>query len=236
MTARIPEEKRINQINSNNSLRFISWDGCYKNSYSRAIVECAKDGFRWSVAINSIINTGSGCPECKKESVGNAKRCKKESIIKRINLSKSFNFIGFCGDYKNQYSYAFVSCKNCCRESKVRVNSILHVNSGCPYCCETGFNKDDIGYLYLLRSDCGIHAKVGISNNPERRFKELRRHTPFNFSVIECFMFESGHLAIDMERSVHRRHSSSGFLGFQGATEWLLCTDELLSEMRRMGR
>lgn len=56
--------ERIAQINSMPNVAFVRWDGTYKNAYSKAVCRCAIDGIEWAAVVNSLINNGSGCPQC----------------------------------------------------------------------------------------------------------------------------------------------------------------------------
>ena len=85
--------------------------------------------------------------------------------------------------------------------------------------------------MYALRSECGGHVKIGITNRDNDRFSELKRNTPFNFSIIEKVSGDGLHIQ-EIERYFHGKYERSGFSGFDGATEWLVCTPELLEEIR----
>ncbi len=84
-------------------------------------------------------------------------------------------------------------------------------------------------------SDCGLYAKVGISNKYENRISILKKSTPFKFSLIELYSNISGDLIFNLERMFHSKYESAGFKGFDGATEWLKFSPELLEEFRLLG-
>lgn len=222
-------EERVNQINKLSAIEFISWSGSYKNKESKALVRCTLDGFEWLASVGSLLNTGSGCPHCS----GN-RRCTPEEREDQINKLGTIEFIRWEDEgYKNIHSKAFVRCTSLRHEWSATVGSLLNTGSGCPRCARYGYDTGSIGYLYALRSECGKYVKVGISNNPERRHVELRRSTPFAFSCIEKFEGYGDKIA-ELEKHFHASYESAGFVGFDGCTEWLVCSNELLSKLRRL--
>ena len=64
MAAKVSEQERIEQINAKPNIRFVRWDGAFKCGKSKAIVRCEIDGYEWSVRVDSLVNTGTGCPYC----------------------------------------------------------------------------------------------------------------------------------------------------------------------------
>lgn len=223
-------EERIEQINKLENIEFVSWVDGYKNCYSKANVNCKIDSFSWSPTINDIINGGYGCPKCAREFVGGIKRLPPESYIER--LPNGVKFIKWHDKYKCAKSLMIVSCENM-HIWKVRANNIIHGMQGCPYCAKYGYQLDKKGYLYALRSECGQYVKVGISNKPKRRHKELEKITPFTFSFIEQISGDGDKIR-DLEKYFHNKYERAGFTGFSGATEWLVCTTRLLKELSEL--
>lgn len=222
-------EERINQINNLSGVEFISWFGSYKNKESKAFVRCSLDGFEWQASVGSLINTGSGCPKCSKNM-----RYAPEERERQINKLVGIEFVRWrSGGYKNIHSKAVVRCSSLRHEWSATVGSLLNTGSGCPQCAKYGFKLDKKGHLYALRSECGMYLKVGISNKPSRRHTELARATPFTFNLVEQFSGDGVKIS-ELEKHFHSKYEIAGFTGFDGATEWLVCSDELLSELRRV--
>jgi hypothetical protein len=48
--------------------------------------------------------------------------------------------------------------------------------------------------------------------------------------LIELYENSSGDLIFNLERMFHKKYESAGFNGFDGATEWLIFSRELLEE------
>lgn len=207
---------------------FVSWDGEFRHQRTRAICECEIDGFRWSSNINMLVNNWHGCPQC----AGNRRYTESEyeELIKGSGAGK-FDFIGWVGKTRRSNSKVYCKCYLCDKIWDGKVTSLVNKESGCPYCKKVGYNHGKDGTLYALRSACGTMIKVGISNAPHKRHRTLRRCTPFSFDVIEQISGD-GRMILDLETHFHRKYKSAKLSGFDGATEWLVCTDELLQELR----
>ena len=89
-------EERVEQINSLESINFISWVDGYRNNKSKANVRCAVDGFEWTAEVQSLVNSGSGCPQCS----GNI-RWTAEVRIQQINKLDSIKFVCWVDSYEN---------------------------------------------------------------------------------------------------------------------------------------
>lgn len=219
---------------SHGTIKVLSWavHGMY-GAHDKINLECLVDGHVWATEVNDI-HKGSGCPACKARKVSES--CRKPQIQAEleINLIPSISFIGWCGYYTGNQSKAIVSCGNG-HSWSATVNNLIRRKSGCPECSISGFKNDSPASLYALLSSCESLIKVGISNNLKVRLAKLRRDTPFEWSAIGCIEL-IGSEARRMEKDFHIGHNSAGLSGFDGATEWLICTDELLKEIREMGR
>ena len=218
----------IEKINEIGNIEFISWVKHHKNSKSKANVRCTVDNFEWSVAVHSIVKIGTGCPRC-----ANMIRWTASERVEQINELKNIEFVSWVGSYKNQKSKANVKCTVDGFEWITSVNHLVNNGNGCPRCAKYCFQLDKKGYLYALRSECGKYVKVGISNNPSRRHYELARATPFTFNLVEQVSGDGAKIA-ELEKHFHDKYERAGFTGFNGCTEWLICTPQLLEELREL--
>ena len=221
-------EERIEQINEIKNINFVSWVDGYKGKTSKANVRCVKDSFNWCANVDNLVNKWHGCPQC----AGNRRWTADERIL-QINSLENISFISWVDGYKNVYSTANIRCSVDNYVWNATVNNLINHGQGCPRCAKYGFQLDKKGYLYALRSECGKYVKVGISNEPKRRHKELERSTPFKFNLVEQISGDGSKIAA-MERHFHSKYEIAGFVRFQGATEWLVCTPELLEELREL--
>ena len=217
---------RVEQINSLENIEFISWFDGYKNADSIANVRCLNDGFEWSVRVKNILGRGSGCPQCAGQ-----RKWTTEERVEQINSIENVEFVSWIDGYKNVKSKAAVRCVVDGHEWSVGVNELVNKSVGCPSCAKYGYDPSKSGFLYALRSECGLYLKVGISNNPSQRHRTLKLETPFSFSCIEQFEDDGTKIA-EMEKYFHNKYERAGFTGFDGATEWLVCTPQLLEELR----
>ena len=222
-------EERIEQINKLEVIEFASWVGGYKNAHSKANVRCKTDGYEWSAAVFSIVNSGKGCPQCS----GN-RRWTAEERVDQINKLEGIEFVSWINRYKNSQSKANVRCNVDGHEWIAAVDQLVNEGTGCPSCAKYGYDKSKTGTLYALRSECGRYVKVGISNDPKRRHNELEKRTPFKFNLVEQISGDGAKIAA-LEKHFHDKYERAGFTGFDGATEWLVCTPQLLEELRNLG-
>lgn len=218
--------ERIEQINKLENIEFVSWADEYENSSSKANVKCSIDGFSWSSKIDNLVNNKQGCPQCAGQRRWNA-----EERIEQINKLENIEFISWSGDYKNHKSKAIVRCTIDGNEWSARVSNLVNNGRGCPKCAKTGYDKSKDGVLYAMRSECGRYVKVGITGNIQRRLYELSIRTPFRFNMIEEVDGDGG-MVYDLEKHFHDKYERAGLSGFDGCTEWLVCSDELLGELR----
>lgn len=225
---RFASEERINQINSLDNIEFVYWLNEYKNQKSKAVVRCVLDGFEWSASADNLVNNIRGCPQCAGQ-----RRWTAEERIGQINALNNIEFVSWSDVYKGKVSKANVICKVDGFEWNAAVNDLVNGGYGCPKCAKYGYDKSKTGHLYALRSECGMYLKVGISNKPSRRHTELARATPFTFNLVEQFSGDGVKIA-ELEKHFHNKYESAGFVGFDGCTEWLICSDDLLSELRRI--
>ena len=228
-------DERIEQINESAGLYFVEWENGYKNMQSKAIVRCATHYLEWSATVSNLVHNKTGCPKCGRESSSVKRRASDLSKINEINSIEGVKFIKWSkGEYYNCYSTAVVSCESG-HEWTASVNNLTSHKSRCPMCSTKGFKRNQKGYLYALRSKCGLHIKIGISGNPKQRYARLATQTPFAFDVIE--QIEGyGDFIYRLERHFHNKYERSGFAGFEGATEWLIFTDEILEEIRSIAK
>lgn len=226
-------DERIEQINKLENIEFISLVDPYKNKKSKSNVRCTLDGYEWSVIVSNLVNDERGCPECARrarEITGCNRRLPQESYIER--LPREFKFIKWHGKYKGSKGLMILSCVNG-HIWKVKASKVIHGTQGCPSCASSGYNPSKTGTLYALRSECGMYVKIGISNDPKRRHSELEKRTPFKFNIVE--QFEGGGAKIaELEKYFHGKYERAGFTGFDGCTEWLACTPQLLKELREL--
>lgn len=185
----------------------------YQGNNVKVSIHCREHGMFEQIP-NSHLN-GKGCPTCGGTGKSTTKRfIKQASVI-----------------HQDKYDYSMVNYVN--NQTKVKINCSNHGlfeqtpndhldGAGCPGCAKTGFDKTMDGYIYLLRSECGKYAKIGITHKPKQRHITLTKATPFPFHIIECIKGTGSQVA-DAEREILNQFESVSFTeSFDGSTEWLL--------------
>lgn len=102
------------------------------------------------------------------------------------------------------------------------VSSIVNVGTGCPSCSKGGFRPALDGYIYVLRADArhSSFTGYGISNVPERRFRDHRKSLAdhgFSITDSEVFLVPTGKYAAEVELNIRgefprNRQEVSGFI------------------------
>ena len=221
----IPVEEVIRGIESHPGIRFLRFDGSYVNVVlSKATVSCVC-GKENTATVSSLLK-GSKCAECASSNRSDKQRtpqAQREEQIAKMGVQ----FLEWVdGGYKNWESPVRVSC-TAGHSWETSVNRLMR-GCRCPECAKTGFDPGKAASLYFLMSGCGRWAKVGISNTLQSRLSKLKRATPFATHLVHHITSSNGHHIRQLEVEAHKLFESAGFTGFDGATEWLKVTDELL--------
>lgn len=198
---------------------FLKWESSYQNRDSKLYIQCNNHG-AYITDVRQFLTTVNNCPECYR-----SRRVIPESVrmsqINKICSDRNYRFLKWVSQYEHQHSKMLLICSEN-HEWSVSVDSFVVAKTGCPNCALKGYDNYKTGYLYALRSECGKYLKIGITNHLEKRMTQLRRATPFDFHVIECYTNEDGSVAPELERLFHDLYQSAGLKGFDGATEWLM--------------
>lgn len=129
MTAKIPASVREQQINERPNIQFVRWDGEYTHHKSKAVCKCLLDGYEWSASVDSLVNHGSGCPQC-----GGKRRWTADERIAQINEKPNIEFVRWEGEYKTKRSKAVCRCLIDGYEWSAIVNDLVNAGKGCPQC------------------------------------------------------------------------------------------------------
>lgn len=232
------QERRIKESGCGR-YSFVRWVNESKFGLNdRCIVRCDVDGYEWEAYVNNLVNKKRGCIKCRGLNSSKILRSNDIDVINEINNASNggFSVVGFVDRYVNCYSFVECKCIKCNSHWSASVTHLKSSKSGCPRCALYGYQLTKKGYLYLLRSDDGLLCKIGISNNHKKRIKQLKLSTPFIFNVIEIFSDDSGEKIANIEKYFHKKYESAGFSGFDGATEWLKFSHELLEEFKNLSR
>lgn len=112
-------------------------------------------------------------------------------------------------------------------DSVQSLTDVLYGKNKCMDCSKPGFQRIKDGYLYLLKSEDGSLLKVGISNKPAERIRQLRNYTPFSFDLMST-IHGDGYWIAEKESLIHRKFKSAQLAGFDGCTEWMLYDERIV--------
>jgi len=220
----------IEKINSaRSSVSFVSFDSEIVNQKTRVTLLC-DCGHKWETSVQQAASGRAGCKKCSK--------CYQFDYSEResqINNLGGIRFKKWIDKRKkcNVDSRFIAGCDSCGSEWEISIDNAIRGKS-CPNCAGYGFNKCLDGFVYMLKSNCGKHLKVGISNYPEKRIRQLEKATPFCFNVIGIAKMD-GELCRSIESRFHKDYNSSLLSGFDGCTEWILFCDDAVNEFKKLG-
>lgn len=196
----------------------------YVNAKTKVVITCREHGNFKQLPFNHL--KGKGCMLCASKSKGLHNKKYIHDFIENASIIHGNRY-----DYSNTVYVAarFKIQITCHTHGVFEMTANNHLRGqGCPSCAKSGFNPDVAAYTYFLISEHGI--KVGITNKISQRIGTLRRVTPFKFHKIRHVKMHGSHAA-ELERYYHRKYESAGLSGFDGATEWLKYSPELMSEI-----
>lgn len=181
----------------------------YSKSSDKVKIICPNHGVFEQTAVSHM--NGKGCMACY-----------MNRVTTRVYVENAREVHG------NKYDYSLVDYV--CSKDKVKIicpnhgvfeqTAGEHVRGvGCAKCTSYGFDSKAEAHLYFLTSDDGRSVKIGITNNLERRINELRRATPFPFSLSNAVPMKGDDAAL-CEKVIHSMMISAHLRGFDGATEW----------------
>lgn len=228
--------ERINKA-SMGKHSFVRWDVAFKNQLSKAVCECTACLGEFSSIASNLINRGTGCPTCQRSKAN--KKCSKTKMKKIDNvvdevkraIGNEIDFVRVTGAEMGTRTKMIFSCSKHSIEFQIAAHHVVYHRQRCPLCNPGGFNMAAKGFLYAIKSLCGKYIKVGITNIPKDRLSQLKRSTPFEFSLEKVVSYEIGSRARDAERKIHKSFESAGFSGFDGSTEWMLFDEAILEMM-----
>lgn len=194
----------------------------YVNARENVVVICSEHGLFSQTPYSHL--TGVGCPSC----YGN-RRHTNSSFIEKAKETHGDKYNYSLVNYKNSISKIKIICQD---HGEFEQTPTCHPSGqGCVGCAKNGFDRTKVGFLYVLRSDCGQYMKIGITNNPDQRHAQLSRETPFTFECIE--LIEDGCESIaNLEKELLSEYTPVEFYSrFDGYTEWRLFNDSIRNKL-----
>lgn len=187
--------------------------------------------------------SGIGCAYC-----GGVGKYTTEMWIERAKAKHGAFYSYLKTNYVNKSTEVIITCPDHGDFPQEAGSHLL--GRGCSSCANYGFDSKLPGTLYLLRSINYKRdiIKIGISNYPDDRIKGLRTKAPFEFELYECFEFNNGKNAFDLETQSHDYGDLLCLrvqfdMIFDGYTEWFEYDKRLtnfiikhVSEIKRLAK
>ena len=199
----------------------------YTGSKQKSQIVCRVHG-AFLIRPNDFL-AGRGCAKCaiEKRANHNTSSTKKFLIeVKVRGLDKQqYDFSKL--EYKRSSQKAKIVCK-VHGEFLITPNHFLD-GHGCAKCTKNPHDRSKATFVYILTDSEDQKSKIGVSCNLESRILELKRKTPFKFSLFETFEFDNFDEAFVFEQCIHKilKENLCKFEeNFQGHTEWFNITGE----------
>lgn len=200
----------------------------YKRCDKKVAIICPEHGEFWQTPLKHVVQK-CGCPECGRLKQARSKTISHEKWVE--TLKKRHPDIEILGRIVDASTPVQCECRICNHRWRV-VPYSLKSGSGCPECADSGFKNSKESCVYLLVDDTELPTciKVGVTNDFDRRLKEIVSRTPFPVHVLKVFPFEAGCATSQLEQFAHTVFADRNchFEGFDGCTEWFWYSHEIV--------
>ena len=161
-------KEKVNTINNN----IIILSTKYINKRSHIKCKCKIDGYEWTPTWDDLINSKSGCPECKRLFLSGENNNNYNPLLTDEERAKGRKLLGegYNVWVKDVYTRDNYTCQ-ICGKSHCRVNA--HHLDGYHWCRN---RRTDITNGVTLCDECHkeFHSTYGIKNNTENQFKQFK--------------------------------------------------------------
>ncbi|MGL4355644.1 MAG: GIY-YIG nuclease family protein [Aeromonas popoffii] len=201
-----------------------------RTKYACTCLDCKSE---WVIALKELVK-GTGCAKCATRRSAAIRTMPEVDALSRLSENSGVRFIEWVGGYVGTSSRVKCGCE-CGTTWEASFLNLTYSGSACPSCSVGGYDKASPGTLYALMSECGSMVKIGITNNPSRRMKELEKSTPFSWTQIAQIDSQDGALIAQLEKELHAVSGQAiTEASFNGYTEWRTYTPALMAEVARM--
>lgn len=174
----------------------------------------------WESSISSLLNTGTGCPNCDDRTRGEAKAIPENEAVdaaQKIADEKNWTFNGFKDGWKGVNKSRLLLKCHCNREWAPWYTSVVYSGNGCSACAKTGYSPSKSGsfycYLWEHKETGEQFLKYGISNVPVKRIRNQRKsNSKYTATKLYSIDFTDGQVAQDLERQIDIHKKTNNIL------------------------
>jgi len=225
----LTEEEVVSRLKQIHSDKYDYSEFKYTISRDHSTVICKVHG-SFSISVTSHLS-GKGCKQCATDLKRDLYRSNTEDYIGKAHKIHGDKYDLSKVVYgNNNTDKVEIICKT--HGSFFTRPSNFLQGKGCSSCTRSGFHAHKPAWMYLLKAENGI-VKVGISNNPINRLKEINRVSKLNFKTVFKMYLENGQTAFDVEQQVLKQLRSKYKqveLDFSGSTECFYDVPEVVIE------
>ena len=220
MPAKLTTEEFIDRARAIHGDKYGYAFSVYQHSHTKVMIHCLKHGMFEQIPYDHL--RGQGCPDCSR----NKKYTNESFIEKAIEVHGENTYYYPLVRYINVMTKVKIICPEHGDFEQIPYDHLR--GQGCPGCSKHGFDRTKVGFLYVLRSECGQYMKIGITNKPEQRYDQLSRTTPFPFKRIELIEGQ-GNWIFNLEKKLLATYQLANFTeNFNGYSEWRLWDKSVL--------
>lgn len=158
--------------------------------------ECQNCGLLVRPTYSSVNAGRGGCVRCGHEKTAEARRIPEERAVELMRAAGVEPLVPYPGADEPWRA----TCAACGNEVAPRLDGIKNRGQGaCLFCADSGFKRDNPGFVYLTVSEALNALKVGVRNEDSFRIAEHQRH---GWDLVAEWRFQNGGSAIALESAV----------------------------------
>lgn len=171
---------------------FLGFVGNWKGQKTKIRMSCEQHGEWQSAIINSLINTGRGCPLCGTNTVSQAKIKPDEVMIKSFFDSGAFHldtkfWRSDRSNNKGVKAYWHMSCPECGESGESYTGNL---QQGCRPCACSSQRQQECYINWLIDGhNTDVAIKFGIARNSKQRIKSQARHSVYILKQHSVYQF-----------------------------------------------
>lgn len=201
------------------------------NTKTKVLCRCKICGHEWK-ATPDRLKSGTGCPECGKVKISNAKKLTHTEQVEAIN--KVNPTVEVLGEITGSAIKVLCCCKVCHHEWEATPSNLKR-GKGCPRCAKYGFRSHAVGKLYIMVDDLELPTmlKIGVSVREDRSKAVLRSAHKAGVSIPALYVAKIWEGPTDLmqriEGMMHENYEEWNIkfpAKFDGCTEFFYYTPE----------